>query len=60
MINFEKQKAMLMDFFSCIFYENLILPFSNSKIIKEKQLNKRTIVKLLSEIFVLDKKENEG
>ena len=46
--------------FQLYFYEKSFLPLSNSKIIKEKRLNKKTIATLLNEIFVLDKKENEG
>ena len=45
--------------FQFCFYENLFLPLPNSKIIKEKQLNKKTIATLLNGIFVLDEKENE-
>ena len=45
--------------FQLYFYENLFLPLSNRKIIKGKQLNKKTMPTLLNEIFVFDKKENE-
>ena len=46
-------------FFKLYFYTNLYAPTANSQIINENQFNKLTIEKLLNEIFILDKEENE-
>ena len=60
MINFKKWKVSnTCGLLQLYFYKNLFLLLSNSKIIKEKQLNKKTVVTLLNEIFELDKKVNE-
>ena len=41
------------------FYVNLFNPLENSSIINEKILNKRAIEKLLNEILLTDRQENE-
>ena len=45
--------------FQLYFYFNLFMPFENSSIIKDIKLSKKTIEKLLNEIFSLNKDENE-
>ena len=42
------------------FYFNLFNPLDNSSILSEKNLNKRTIEKLLNEILLTDRRENES
>ena len=42
------------------FFTNFFRPMGNTKVINDKKLNKKTIGKLLSEIFMLDKQENEN
>ena len=44
--------------FQLYFYFNLFVPFENSSMIEDK-LSKRTIEKLLNEIFSLDRNQNE-
>ena len=45
--------------FQIYFYFNLFLPFENSSIIKNTKLSKKTIEKLLNEIFSLHRDESE-
>ena len=45
--------------FQIYFYQNLFNPEENSKIQGNAKLNKKTVKKLLNEIFSLDDKENE-
>ena len=45
--------------FQLYFYFNLFMPFENSSIIKDTKLSKKTIEKLLNEIFSLNRDENE-
>ena len=45
--------------FQIYFYFNLFMPFENSSIIKDAKLSKKTIKKLLHEIFALNRDENE-
>ena len=45
--------------FQLYFYFNLFVPFKNSSIIEDNKLSKRTIEKLLNEIFSLDRNRNE-
>ena len=42
------------------FYSNLFNPLDNSSILSENNLNKRTIEKLLNEILLTDRQENES
>ena len=46
-------------FFQFYFYTNIFTSTANSQIINEDKLNKKTLEKLLKEIFILDKEENE-
>ena len=45
--------------FQLYFYFNLFIPFENSSILKDTNLSKRTIEKLLNEIFSLNRNRNE-
>ena len=45
--------------FQLYFYFNSLMPFENSSIIKDTKLSKKTIEKLLNEIFSLNRDENE-
>ena len=45
--------------FQLYFYFNLFMPFEDSSILKDTKLSKRTIEKLLNEIFSLDRNRNE-
>ena len=45
--------------FQLYFYYNLFIPFDNSSILKDINLSKKTIEKLLNEIFSLDRNQNE-
>ena len=45
--------------FQIYFYFNLFMPFENSSIIKNTKLSKKTIEKLLNEIFSLNRDESE-
>ena len=45
--------------FQLYFYFNLFVTFENSSIIEDNKLSKRTIEKLLNEIFSLDRNRNE-
>ena len=46
-------------FFQLYFYTNIFTSTANRQIINEDKLNKKTLEKLLKEIFILDKEENE-
>ena len=48
-----------MEYFNCIFYENLFTPDKNSKIQNKNRLKKSTVEMLLNELYSLDDKENE-
>ena len=45
--------------FQLYFYTNLFLPNCKSKILSSKKLTMQTIITLLTELFVLDRAENE-
>ena len=45
--------------FQLYFYFNLFVPFENSAILGDNKLSKRTVEKLLNEIFSLDRSRNE-
>ena len=45
--------------FQLYFYFNLFVPFENSSIVDDNKLSKRTVEKLLNEIFSLDRDRNE-
>ena len=45
--------------FQLYFYFNLFMPFENSSIIKDTKLSKKTIEKLLNDIFSLNRDENQ-
>ena len=45
--------------FQLYFYYNLFVPYENSSIIEDKKLTKRTIEKILNEIFSNIKETNE-
>ena len=45
--------------FQLYFYYNLFVPYENSSIIEDKKLTKKTVEKILNEIFSLDKETNE-
>ena len=45
--------------FQLYFYFNLFQPFEDSSVLKDTKLSKRTIEKLLNEIFSLDRNRNE-
>ena len=45
--------------FHLYFYFNLFMPFENSSTIKDTKLSKKTIEKLLNEIFSLNRDGNE-
>ena len=55
----EKIKTETCGMFQLYFYFNLFMPFENSLIIKDTKLSKKTIEKLLKEIFSLNRDENE-
>ena len=57
MINFKKLKRTRVEYF--YFYLNLFMPFEGSTILKDTKLSKRTIEKLLNEIFSLHRQRNE-
>ena len=46
--------------FQLYFYYNLFNPFNDSSIAKDNVISKRTIEKLLNEIFSLNKEQNEN
>ena len=46
--------------FQLYFYYNLFNPLNKSSIVKDNVISRRTIEKLLNEIFSLDKEENEN
>ena len=45
--------------FQLYFYYNLFVPYENSSIVEDKKLTKRTVEKILNEIFSLDRDLNE-
>ena len=45
--------------FQIYFYYNLFVPYENSSIIEDKTLNRKTIQKILNEIFSINKETNE-
>ena len=45
--------------FQLYFYFNLFMPFEDSLVVKDAKLSKRTIEKLLNEIFSLNRDRNE-
>ena len=45
--------------FQLYFYFNLSMPFEDSSMLKDVKLSKRTVEKLLNEIFSLDRDRNE-
>ena len=55
----EKIKTETCGMFQLYFYFNLFMPFENSLIIKDTKLSKKTIEKLLNEIFSLNRDKNE-
>ena len=46
--------------FQLYFYYNLFNPFNESSIVQDNVISKRTIEKLLNEIFSLNKEQNEN
>ena len=55
----QKIETDMCGIFQLYFYFNLFIPFENSSILKDTKLSKRTIEKLLNEIFSLDRDRNE-
>ena len=47
------------EMFQLYFYYNLFVPYENSSIVEDKKLTKRTVEKILNEIFSLDRDTNE-
>ena len=45
--------------FQLYFYYNLFVPYENSSIVEDKKLTKKTVEKILNEIFSLDRETNE-
>ena len=45
--------------FQLYFYFNLFVPFENSSVLGDSKLSKRTVEKLLNEIFSLNRDRNE-
>ena len=45
--------------FQLYFYYNLFVPYENSSIVDDKKLTKKTVEKILNEIFSLDRETNE-
>ena len=56
----QKTETDTCGIFQLYFYVNLFNPVENSQIISDKTLTKKTIEKLLNEIFTTDKYENES
>ena len=52
-------ETVTCDLFQLYFYENLFNPDQNSKIQNNKRLTKKTIEKLLNELFSFDKEDNQ-
>ena len=59
MINFKKIDTDTCGMFQLYFYYNLFVPYENSSIVEDKKLTKRTVEKILNEIFSLDRDLNE-
>ena len=55
----QKIETNMCGMFQLYFYFNLFMPLENSSIIKDTKLSKKTIEKLLNEIFSLSRDENE-
>ena len=55
----QKTETDTCEIFQLYFYFNLFMPFEDSSILKDTKLSKRTIEKLLNEIFSLDRDRNE-
>ena len=45
--------------FQLYFYYNLFVPYENSSIVDDKKLTKKTVEKILNEIFSFDRETNE-
>ena len=45
--------------FQLYFYYNLFVPYENSSIVEDKNLTKKTVEKILNEIFSLNRETNE-
>ena len=56
----QKTETDTCGIFQLYFYANLFSPVENSKIITGKSLTKKTIEKLLNQIFRTEKNENES
>ena len=56
----QKTETDTCGIFQLYFYVNLFNPIENSQIISDKTFTKKTIEKLLNEIFTTDKDENES
>ena len=56
----QKTETDTCGIFQLYFYVNLFNPIENSQIINDKTVTKKTIEKLLNEIFTTDKDENEN
>ena len=56
----QKTETDYCGIFQLYFYVNLFNPVKNSQIISDKTLMKKTIEKLLNEIFTSNKDENES
>ena len=56
----QKTETDTCGIFQFYFYVNLVNPVENNQIISDKTLTKKTIEKLLNEIFTTDKDENES
>ena len=56
----QKTETDTCGIFQLYFYANLFSPVENSKIITSKSLTKKTIEKLLNQIFRTEKNENKS
>ena len=55
----QKLEADTCGIFQLYFYFNLFVPYENSSVLGDSKLTKRTVEKLLNEIFSLDRNQNE-
>ena len=55
----QKLETDMCGIFQLYFYFNLFMPFEDSSVLKDAKLSKRTVEKLLKEIFSLDRDRNE-
>ena len=55
----QKTETVTCGIFQLYFYENLLNTEANSKMQNSKKLTKKTVKTLLSELFSLDKENNE-